>query len=297
MALKHDWTKQEEYLISSLNKHLFEETVCTEWFYSTSIQHGMILMMEHLQLEVDLPLTWQKICKRRTKETRPNFELLVGQAASTIFTGKKYVLSGTVFDQVTKLFFALDFNDYRFKYVPCSNLPCEFVKPAQEGDLAKLTFLLDVAVDRPSAEESLAIFLLNERRYDLIMNLCGVKEQLAQIPQKYIKEHWVKMTPDCKGDWDFLHYTYSLIEDKTDLIYTVNQLGKLSQKIEIFLENGFSPDSLILDRSGIKISLRQYLYFLDEIKESAETLREYGFEKIRKTLPAVKKLVSFERKG
>jgi hypothetical protein len=154
-----------------------------------------------------------------------------------------------------------------------------------------------VAVDRESTCKSLAIFLLNERRYAMLITLEGVKEQLGKIPQKYLKEHWVKMTPHSQQDRDFLHYAFSLIEDKSDLLYTVNQLGTLSGKIDIFLQNGFFPDSLILDRSSVKVSLRQYLYFLDEIKEVVEPLNEHDLKKIKSTLPAVEKLIEFERKG
>jgi hypothetical protein len=297
MALKHSWTPFQGYIINALKKHLLLDKTYTEWFYNTAIQRGMILMMEHLSLEPDLPLTWEKICRNKTKATHKNLELLLTQAAATVFSGKKYVLEGTVYDQVGKLLLEQDYNGQNLKYIPCCDLPCEFVRPAQEGDLPKLVFLLDVAVDRESTCESLAIFLLNERRYDMLITLEGVKEQLGKIPQKYLKEHWVKMTPHSQQDREFLHYAFSLIEDKSELLYTVNQQGTLSGKIDIFLQNGFFPDSLILDRSSVKVSLRQYLYFLDEIKEVVEPLNEHGLKKIKSTLPAVEKLIEFERKG
>lgn len=297
MALKHEWTPQEEYIINALKKHLFLDKIYTEWFYNTAIQKGMMLMMEHLSLEPDLPLTWEKICRNQTKSTHKNLELLLTQAAATVFSGKKYVLEGTVYDQVGKLLLEQDYHGQNLKYIPCSDLPCEFIRPAEEGDLPKLIFLLDVAVDRESTCESLAIFLLNERRYDMLMTLEGVKEQLGKIPQQYLKEHWVKMTPHSQQDREFLHYAFSLIEDKSELLYTVNQQGTLSGKIDIFLQNGFFPDSLILDRSSVKVSLRQYLYFLDEIKEVIESLNNSDLKKIKSTLPAVEKLIEFERKG
>ena len=297
MTLKHNWMPQEEYIINALKKHLLLDKTYTEWFYNTAIQRGMMLMMEHLSLEPDLPLTWEKICRNQTKSTHKNLELLLTQAAATIFSGQKYVLEGTVYDQVGKLLLEQDYNRQDLKYIPCCDLPCEFIRPAQEGDLPKLVFLLDVAADRESTCESLAIFLLNERRYNLLMTLDGVKEQLCKIPQKHLKEHWVKMMPSSKEDMDFLHYAFSLIEDKSDLLYAVNQQGKLSKKIEIFLQNGFFPDSLILDRSSVKVSLRKYLYFLDEIKEVIESLNNSDLKKIKSTLPAVEKLIEFERKG
>ena len=103
MALKHSWTPFQGYIINALKKHLLLNKTYTEWFYNTAIQRGMILMMEHLSLEPDLPLTWEKICRNKTKATHKNLELLLTQAAATVFSGQKYVLEGIVYDQVGKL--------------------------------------------------------------------------------------------------------------------------------------------------------------------------------------------------
>lgn len=298
MQLKHNWTPEQSTILLALKKLLAEKKICCGWGWDgpAAIQQGMAIMMKHLDMPVDLPLTWEKTFKRKSTGNIFYAKQLIGQAAATLFSEPfTPQICGPAVDAAKKCFCGYSlYCSKELKYIPGCDLPCEFISPAKEGDTAKLIFLLDVAVDRSKACEELAIFLLNEKNYALVMTLDGVKEHLCKIPQKYLREHWLKLIPSTEQEKAFLRYLFPLIENKNDLLDTINQSGQLHHRINDLLTFGFSPDDLIFDRSALKITLRQYIYFLDEISgEISSTDFATHFDNMRKHLAAIPEFINF----
>ena len=296
MQLKHNWSPEQSTILLALKKQLAEKKICCGFGGPVKIQQGMMIMMKHLDMPIDLPLIWEKTFKRKTSSSISYEELLIGQAAATLFTEPSTpLIDGPAVDAAVKCFCGSS-SSYQseHKYIPGCDLPCEFIVPAQEGDTAKLTFLLDVAVDRHQACEELAIFLLNEKNYALIMTLDGVKEHLCKIPQKYLREHWLKLNPATGEEKAFLRYVFSLLENRSDLIESISLNARLHRRINDLLEFGFSPDDLLFDRAVLKITLRQYIYFLDEISEEIQKANISGhLGNMRKHLAAIPKFMNF----
>ena len=296
MQLKHDWSPEQSTILLALKKQLAEKKTCCVCGGPVKIQQGMMIMMKHLDMPFDLPLIWEKTFKRESSKNYSYAELLIGQAAATLFTTPSTpLISGPAVDAAAKCFcWSPSPYQSEHKYIPGCDLPCEFIAPAKEGNTAKLTFLLDVAVDRLKACEELAIFLLNEKKYALVMTLDGVKEHLCRIPQRYLREHWLKLNPATGEEKAFLRYVFPLLENKSDLIESITLNARLHRRINDLLEFGFSPDDLLFDRTVLKITLRQYIYFLDEISEEIKNANFFNcLGNMRKNLAAIPKFMKF----
>lgn len=143
-------------------------------------------------------------------------------------------------------------------------------KAVTDADLSKIIMLYDM---HPSPGEKLKYIyysLINNFRYDIFLFLLERYGKAECLPVKFLEQHflWVGSSEKKKR---FNHFYCSYFgKNDPDLWRKAVAFGVLDSVISAALECGADPEWYVICQKGYKISLRDFMHFIEEAAEELE---------------------------
>lgn len=304
MVFKHEWDGTQQEIISALSESL--KTCIYQKYNVFYIESALRFFME-LNKKISFGSLWKQIFENCTAisqvsdDCRDREELWRIQFAHALTALQSF--SAGVFGKHLELVlrFLVSGN-------LCWTLPERLKDPVlkdcvEKGDVAKIIFYLDSLKDRGKKLENVFNILLNRGKFAEFVELYkyfgkGLEHlsasdlvgRLSRIEDAHLRKEYLKCCDT--GLYLFWNELY--------------RTGYLSDYLILCLENGASPDAPLFDfglLNGVgmhMISLRQYLYLLDELADVLPGVLEKSendvfFNRLSRLFAVVPQFIEWEK--
>ena len=328
MNLKHNWTPQEAHVISGLKRLLTQKSFAFHYTQTAarkiclSFQQGILCQMHLDGKTPDLVHAWEQMLDSPFLDQILEGKMLVhgimlAQAIIYLFSSSKKIEQIETLDKVGKFLFdnepqfcasqarwrlsetAASWSEkHNAPWIYIDPLPVrlqpDFMKKVRERDIAQLLFLLDMTTpgEKP---KNICTYLLNNDDYEGILAFGDPAQNLAKLDRSKLKHFWLNCMDQTEAEKKFSHAIYPLLDFRLPW-EELHDAKRMSAKLDVMLDFGISPDLKVFNKTDVRIPLKKYLYFLDEIKEEVSQGLGNCYT-LRDDLTAAAKFIEREQKN
>ena len=253
------WSDYQKYLLEECKKLLSAGKVYTDYEAEKEIA-GMVRVMKYLTGSIDIPLIWKLTFS--SKNSFMECRLLLAFCLMELFSEKeKTSWSQERLNSIERLFFNTETKP-EYPHITCNLLPMNMIDAAEKKDLAKLTFLLDVSDDAEWHRKQLLALFVKKQDFDSICKL-GLYDELESLKEYRIFA--LLFYVDAEKYPELFARMYQYINTGKFLRRAI-KCGCLANYLPfLFSQEIITPDTVLFKSGPVKITLKQYYFFLCEI--------------------------------
>lgn len=292
-TLKHPWSEEQKEILRALKRKLLQRPFAVERDNYVVFQRTLQRVMARFGEQKEFYHLWDEIpCDFASRLSCWDLRALyLTQAAVGVFTGQNPLLR-----ENRELCEYWENNLFSFAY-PRSlqtlpeRLPDKNLQEAvRAGDIARIIFLYDSAATPGQKLKNICNILFNNRKYGMLVHLNKIYSCLNFTDKEILSSHLFR-SYNSKGKILFDRWCFSNMKELKNSWSKMMRSGALLDGIITALESGWDPDANAFPASQVKVSLRQFLYFIDEISKEA---KNFPYKDFPQLLNAAKKFCLYE---
>lgn len=279
MELKHQWSEYQANIINALIRVIKGRRFGISYTTVFAVQN--ILQKR----QVEFYDAWGEINALYAEESHstsePFWKLALCQGAGGVLYKPSDTYSGK---KEQFRFFRSVFFSYRclpdMKALPVRIPDRELFNNAVAGNLSNTILLYDMAATKGAKLKNIYHAMLNNHEYEKVMFLHERYGGLEEIDRETLEYHFL-FGENKSGKKEFNRFfSENFINDSSDIWRKIYSAGTLDKQIRFMLDIGINPDFPVIENCcKEKVSLRQLLYFVDEISEAYQYLKvDTGFQ-------------------
>ena len=264
MKIRHEWSELHGNIINALIRVLqakkFEISPNTVFAVQSILQKRGVSFFD----------AWDDISAlyRETSWSYPFWQIALCQGASAVFykMSNSYSENKDEFDFFKKRFFGHRHTPELPHFVV--RIPDkELLENAEKGDLPKTLLLYDMAFNKGAKLKNIYHAMLNKQEYEKVMFLHDRYGGLDTIDNNALANLFLLGEESEQKELFNRFYCETFGKKDSCIWQKMCNYGILDKKIKAALENGIHPELPAIAEGRFKVSLRQLLYFVDEIRQ------------------------------
>ena len=262
-----EWNNYQKKLLNGC-KLCLEKGKVYHFDFDINDQIGMAKMMKHLTGEIDAALIWQLSFSTRAKYFQA-YKLLSSCLTELFSEKQKMTFEAETAGSVENLFFD------KWQSVPnypkiSYMLSREMELAAENRDLAKITFFLDVSEPPQWEKSQLLAYFVIKKDFEMI-SLLALFDELPTLREQRIFP--LLFHVDHRKYPELFLRLYKLVK-KEKFRKIVSVYRCLPNYLPfLFTQESVTPDTVLFKSGSVSITLQQYYLFWQEVFPSAQRLR------------------------